>query len=499
MKGQGRATGSTSKKLYSHHGQLTLIHMNRAGTGYILAIDQGTTGSTVLVFDHDAAVCGRAYSEFPQHYPQPGWVEHDANEIWSTTIRVIGEALQDARIDADQLRAIGITNQRETCLLWDRTTGNPVANAIVWQDRRTTPLCDTLRNEGLEPIWKEKTGLRLDPYFSATKLRWLLDQLPTSPPPDLAFGTIDTWLVWNLTKGARHVTDVSNASRTLLFNLHDLHWDQDILDRLRIPSTLLPTIVPSSGMVGETHPDVFFGQRIPIAGIAGDQQAALFGQTCYREGDVKNTYGTGCFLLMNTGSRPVLSQQHLLSTVAWKIGNQPAAYALEGSVFVAGVAVQWLRDGLELFDHAADSKALAMSLTSNEDVYFVPALTGLGAPHWDPHARGTIVGLTRGTTKAHLARAALESMAYQTREVVNAMTNDAGITLTTLRADGGRRGQPISHAISSRSTGRTRRYPLHPRNHSPWRSLLAGLGIGFWESQDELRVKRKVAIVTNRL
>ncbi|HCK81877.1 MAG TPA: glycerol kinase, partial [Candidatus Competibacteraceae bacterium] len=410
--------------------------------GYILAIDQGTTGSTVLIFDHDGQIRGRAYSEFTQHYPKPGWVEHDAEEVWRVTIKVIAEALRAADVRASDLRAIGITNQRETVVLWDRKTGQPIANAIVWQDRRTARFCDELKEQGLEETVRRKTGLVIDPYFSGTKVKWLLDNVAglreRAERGEIAFGTIDCWLVWRLTGGKAHVTDYSNASRTLLYNIQELRWDEELLDRLEIPKAILPDVKPSACVYGETDPEVFFGtRRIPVAGIAGDQQAALFGQACHSPGLAKNTYGTGSFLLMNTGTQRVFSKEKLLTTIAWGIGDEPVEYALEGAIFITGAAVQWLRDGLKILESAADIENLARSVAHNEGVYFVPALVGLGAPHWDPYARGLLIGLTRGSTQGHIARAVLESIAYQTRDVIEAMQRDSGITLQELRCDGG--------------------------------------------------------------
>jgi len=458
--------------------------------GYILAIDQGTTGTTVLVLDHGATVRGRAYSEFTQHFPQPGWVEHDAAEIWSVTHGVVRDALADAGAGPESVRAIGIVNQRETCLLWERATGDPVGPAIVWQDRRTAPLCDELKAEGLEPDWQRRTGLLLDPYFSGTKLSWMLENRPglreRAEAGELAFGTIDTWLIWKLTGGARHVTDCSNASRTLMYNIHEHCWDGDILARLGVPAAVLPEVVASSGVLGETDPDAFFGARAPIAGVAGDQQAALFGQGCHREGLAKNTYGTGSFLLMHTGRRPVPSRERLLTTVAWRIGDERPEYALEGAVFVTGAAVQWLRDGLGIISDAAETEALAASLDGNDDVYFVPALTGLGAPHWDAYARGTIVGLTRGTTRAHIARAALESICYQTRDVVEAMRRESGIDLNVLRADGGATANGFLMQFQADVLGVPVEVPEVAETTALGAAYLAGLAVSYWPGREEL-------------
>ncbi len=465
--------------------------------GCILAIDQGTTGSTVLVFDHEGSTRGRAYSEFTQHYPRPGWVEHDAEELWCVTRSVVEAALRDAGTSPESVRGIGVANQRETSLLWHRADGRPVARAIVWQDRRTSQLCDELKQEGLEPLWQQKTGLLIDPYFSGTKVRWMLDHVDglreRAVNGEIAFGTIDTWLVWKLTGGACHVTDYSNASRTLLYNIHELDWDGEILARLGVPSAILPVVKPSSCVYGETDPSAFFGQRVPVAAIAGDQQAALFGQACYREGMAKNTYGTGSFLLMNTGHQPVVSKERLLTTIAWRIGDEPVEYALEGAIFITGAAIQWLRDGLGIISNAAESEKLATALEGNDDVYFVPALTGLGAPHWDPYARGTILGLTRGTTREHIARAALESICYQTRDVVESMRRESGIQLTELRADGGAVANQFLMQFQSDVLGVPVEVPAVAETTALGVAYLAGLATGFWDNREELDAKWQVA------
>src|SRR5260221_2024933 len=404
---------------------------------FVLALDQGTTSSRAIVFDHAGAIRTVAQQEFTQHYPQPGWVEHDPTEIWATQSGVLAEALAKAGIEAADLAAIGITNQRETTLLWDRHTGKPIANAIVWQDRRTADTCDALRTAGHAERIQRKTGLVIDAYFSGTKLKWLLDHVPGARDRarrgELAFGTVDTWLIWNLSSGASHVTDASNASRTMLFDIHRGEWDDELLELLDIPSSVLPKVVPSSGICAHA---ALRGATVPIAGIAGDQQAALFGQACLAPGLAKNTYGTGCFVLLNTGSSAVLSRNHLLSTVAWK-RNGVTTFALEGSVFIAGAVVQWLRDGLQLVRTARDVEALAASVPDNGGVYLVPAFAGLGAPHWDAYARGAMFGLTRGSTRGRLVRAALEAIAFQSAEVLRAMEADAGLELTELRVDGG--------------------------------------------------------------
>ncbi|MFQ8433786.1 glycerol kinase GlpK [Amaricoccus sp. W119] len=466
---------------------------------YILAIDQGTTGTTVLIFDHDIGIRGRAYSEFTQHYPRPGWVEHDASEIWHVSVSVIEAALKDAGIRASDLNAIGITNQRETVVMWDRATGKPVSNAIVWQDRRTAGYCDELRaRDGLEETIRAKTGLVVDPYFSGTKVRWMLENVPglraRAERGEIAFGTIDSWLVWQLTGGRVHITDYSNASRTLLYNIHELEWDTEILELLDIPAAILPEVKPSSHIYGETDPEMFFGTHsIPVAGIAGDQQAALFGQACYGEGLAKNTYGTGSFVLMNTGTEAVKSKEKLLTTIAWGIGDEPVEYALEGAIFVTGAAVQWLRDGLKIIKGAAETEQQARSLASNDGVYFVPALVGLGAPHWDPYARGLLIGLTRGTTQAHVSRAVLESMCYQARDVVATMERDSGIKLKELRADGGASVNSWLMQFQADMLGVPLEVPRIVETTGLGAAYLAGLATGFWESREELDAKWKLA------
>ncbi|AEB11410.1 glycerol kinase GlpK [Marinithermus hydrothermalis] len=406
---------------------------------YILALDQGTTSSRAIVFDLHGRPVAQAQREFTQHYPRPGWVEHDPVEIWETQLATARQALEQAGISAQEVAALGITNQRETTLLWERSTGRPVANAIVWQDRRTAPICGALKVQGLEPTVRAKTGLVLDPYFSGTKLRWLLEQHPNlkarAASGELAFGTVDSWLIWNLTGGRVHATDVTNAARTLLFNIHTLSWDPELLEALEIPAALLPEVRPSAGRFGETDP-ALFGAAIPITGVAGDQQAALFGQACVEPGLAKNTYGTGAFVVMHTGAQAVTGDG-VLTTLAWQLEGHPPAYALEGSIFIAGAAVQWLRDGLGIIERSAEVEALARSVPDAGGVYFVPALVGLGAPHWDPYARGLLIGLTRGTTKAHIARAALEAIAYQTADAIRAMEAASGLRLKELRVDGG--------------------------------------------------------------
>ncbi len=455
---------------------------------YVLALDQGTTSSRAIVFDHAGAVRAVAQREFEQIFPRPGWVEHDAREIWSSQAGVAAEALARAGLSAADVAAIGITNQRETTVVWDRATGEPVYHAIVWQDRRTSGYCDQLKADGKADLFRRKTGLVLDAYFSGTKLRWILDNVEgaraRAEAGELAFGTIDTWLVWQLTGGRRHVTDVSNASRTLLLNIHTGDWDDELLGVLGVPRAVLPQVRASSEVYGETTGDPF-ERPIPIAGIAGDQQAALFGQVCTRPGMVKNTYGTGCFMLMNTGTEPVASRNNLLTTVAWKIGGQ-LHYALEGSIFIAGAVVQWLRDGLGLIGSSAEVEALARQVEDNGGVYLVPAFVGLGAPHWDAYARGAVVGLTRGSTKAHLARAALESIAYQTADVIHAMEADAGIRLAELRVDGGATANDLLMQFQADLLGVPVVRPTVPETTALGAAYLAGLATGFWKDLDEI-------------
>ncbi|WP_321531069.1 glycerol kinase GlpK [uncultured Desulfuromonas sp.] len=459
-------------------------------TSYVLAVDQGTTGTTVLVFDREGAVCGHAYSEFGQSYPQPGWVEHDAEEIWAVTLRVMRKALDQGRISPEKIRSIGITNQRETVVVWDRLTSRPIAPAIVWQDRRTADFCAQLKGEGLEADWQQRTGLRIDPYFSATKLHWLLQQSESlsdrARQGELAFGTIDSWLLWKLSGGRYHATDVTNASRTLLYDIHQGCWSDAILRRLDIPEAILPQVKPSAGFITETAPDLFDGVSIPVCGVAGDQQAALFGQICHQPGMAKNTYGTGSFLLLNTGTTPVICD-HLLTTIAWQLEGGPVTYALEGSIFVTGAAVQWLRDGLGLLDDAADSAALAESVAGNDDVYFVPALTGLGAPYWDPYARGVMVGLTRGTTRAHLVRAVLESMVYQVTDVARVMSCESGVALTELRADGGAVSNAFLMQFQADILGVPVIVPPISETTAFGAAALAGLAEGVWTTSGDLQ------------
>jgi glycerol kinase len=459
---------------------------------YILSIDQGTTSSRAVVFDRAGQVVAMAQREFAQHFPQPGWVEHDARDIWQSQLAVMQQAMAGANIQASQLRAMGITNQRETTVLWDRATGEPVAPAIVWQDRRTAMYCDGLRAAGHGPKIARKTGLVLDAYFSGTKLAWLLDHVPgaraRAEQGELAFGTIDSWLVWQLTGGRVHATDASNASRTLLFNLKTGAWDPELLALLKIPAAVLPQVLPSCGIVAETDAH-WLGASVSIAGWAGDQQAALFGQACFAPGMAKNTYGTGCFMLMNTGDQPVASHHQLLSTVAWQgpsSSKRPMAYALEGSVFMAGATVQWLRDGLQIIDRAADVEALAASVPDTGDVFLVPAFAGLGTPDWDGQARGTLVGMTRGTGRAHIARAALEAIALQTADVFHAMAADSGLALSELRVDGGASRNNLLMQIQANVLG----VPVVRSRVTETTALgaasLAGLATGFWSGAEEI-------------
>ena len=460
---------------------------------FVLALDQGTTSSRALVFDGAGAVRGMAQREFRQIYPEPGCVEHDPAEIWATQSSVMHEALAKAGITGRDVAAIGITNQRETTLLWERATGRPLANAIVWQDRRTAPDCDALRGAGHEAVVTAKTGLVLDAYFSATKLKWLLDHVPEARTRakrgELAFGTIDTWLVWKLTNGAVHVTDASNASRTLLFDIHKAAWDDDLLALFDIPREILPRVVSSSEVIATTS---LGGVSVPIAGIAGDQQAALFGQACDRPGLAKNTYGTGCFLLLNTGAHAVPSKNRLLTTVAWDLGGA-LTYALEGSVFIGGAAVQWLRDGLKLIRTAADVEALARTEADNGGVYMVPAFAGLGAPHWDAYARGAILGLTRGSTGGHLARAVLESIAFQSADVLSAMERDAAIKLTEMRVDGGATRNELLMQFQADLLGVPVVRPEILETTALGAAYLAGLAVGYWKDAEEIRANWRVA------
>ncbi|MCR5003326.1 MAG: glycerol kinase GlpK [Bacteroidales bacterium] len=456
---------------------------------YILAIDQGTTSSRAIVFDHEGNTCAVAQKEFTQHFPQPGWVEHDPREIWSSQAAVIAESIAEIGSDGNDIAAIGITNQRETTIVWDAVTGEPVYNAIVWQDRRTSEFCDELKAKGLTDKIREKTGLIIDAYFSGTKIRWILENVPgareRAEAGELRFGTVDSWLIWNLTCGEVHVTDVSNASRTMLFNINTLEWDKELLDLLGIPESMMPEVRSSSEIYGKAKTGLF-ANEVPIAGIAGDQQAALFGQMCTHPGCVKNTYGTGCFLLMNTGEKPIMSKNSLLTTVAWKIGDT-VNYALEGSIFVGGSVVQWLRDGLGIIKSSSEIEALAATVEDNGGVYFVPALTGMGAPYWDQYARGTIVGITRGTTAAHIARAALEGIAFQTMDIVKAMEKDSGMKLRELKVDGGASRNNLLMQFQADVLGAEVIRPKVTETTAKGACYLAGLAVGFWDSIDHIQ------------
>ena len=449
---------------------------------YIMALDAGTTSNRCILFNRQGDICAMAQKEFTQYFPQPGWVEHNAQEIWSTMLGTAVEAMSQVDAKAENIAAIGITNQRETTVVWDRKTGEPVGRAIVWQCRRTADYCDALKDRGLTEMIREKTGLVVDAYFSATKLHWILENVPgareRAEAGELLFGTVETWLIWKLTGGKVHVTDYSNASRTMLFNIHTLTWDEDILRELQIPASMLPQVMPSSGIYGETDPSLF-GGAIPIAGAAGDQQAALFGQTCFSAGEAKNTYGTGCFLLMNTGDTPVISKNGLVTTIAWGLDGQ-VTYALEGSVFSAGSAVQWLRDEMRLIDSAADSAYMADKVIDTNGCYIVPAFTGLGAPYWDPYARGTIVGLTRGVNKYHIVRATLESIAYQTADILRAMNADSGITLSALNADGGASANDLLMQMQADTIGAPVQRPRCVESTAMGAAYLAGLAVGYW-------------------
>ena len=453
---------------------------------HILALDQGTTSSRAIVFDHAGSIVAVAQKEFPQIFPKPGWVEHDPRDIWSTQAGVAAEALTKANVRAADVAAIGITNQRETTVVWDRATGEPICNAIVWQDRRTAGICDRLRARKLGGVIRRKTGLVIDAYFSATKVQWILqnvkDARAKAKAGGLAFGTVDSWLIWNLTGGKVHVTDVSNASRTMLFNIRTGEWDDELLKIFGVPRSMLPEVRSSSEVYGVT---TLLGSSIPIAGIAGDQQAALFGQVCTKPGMVKNTYGTGCFMLMNTGTKPIASKNNLLTTVAWRIGTR-TEYALEGSIFIAGAVVQWLRDGLEFFRTSPEVEALAASVSDTGGVYLVPAFAGLGAPHWDQYARGTMVGLTRGTTKAHIARAALEAIALQVMDVLKAMEADSGIKLKELRVDGGASANDLLMQLQADLLNVPVVRPKVAETTALGAAYLAGLAVGYWKSQADI-------------
>lgn len=456
---------------------------------YIMALDAGTTSNRCILFDRQGNTCSMAQKEFTQYYPKPGWVEHDADEIWSTQLEVAQQAMRNIGATAADIAAIGITNQRETTVVWDRATGKPVCRAIVWQCRRTAEYCDSLKAKGLVEEYRAKTGLVIDAYFSGSKLRWILENIPgareRAERGELCFGTIETWLIWKLTGGQIHVTDYSNASRTMLFNINSLRWEETILQEMNIPASMLPQVLPSSHIYGMAEPSIF-GAPIPISGAAGDQQAALFGQTCFLPGEAKNTYGTGCFMLMNTGDHPVFSRNGLVTTIAWGCGGK-VQYALEGSIFVAGAAIQWLRDELRLIDSAADSEYLARKVPDTNGCYVVPAFTGLGAPYWDPYARGTILGLTRGVNKNHIIRATLDSLAYQTHDVLLAMRTDSGIDLTSLKVDG---GASANNYLMQTQADIIDAPVLRPRcveTTAMGAAYLAGLAVGYWKSLDEIR------------
>ena len=455
---------------------------------YILALDQGTTSSRAILFGHDGTAVASAQQEFEQILPQPGHVEHDPEAIWQTQLQTARQALERAEATAADVAAIGVTNQRETTVLWERDTGRPVANAIVWQSRLTSEICDELRQQGCEELFRSKTGLVLDPYFSGTKIKYLLDQDPAlrnrAEKGEILFGTIDSFLIWRLTGGAKHVTDVSNASRTLLLNIHDRQWDDELLEVMDVPRAMLPEVVPSSQVYG-TSEESLLGGAIPVAGCAGDQQAATFGQACFNKGDVKNTYGTGCFMLMNTGSEPVRSENQLLTTIGWQVGDE-VVYCLEGSVFIAGAVVQWLRDGLGIIESSGQVEQLAAEVEDSDGVVVVPAFVGLGAPHWDPHARGAIFGLTRGTRAAHLARAAVESMAFQSMELLEAMQRDVGVELEELKVDGGASVNDVLMQFQADLLKTTVRRPVVAETTALGAAYLAGLAVGFWKDRADI-------------
>ena len=461
-------------------------------TQYIMALDSGTTSNRCILFDREGNVCSMAQREFTQYFPRPGWVEHDADEIWAAQLGVAVEAMNKIGAAAQDIAAIGITNQRETVVVWDKTTGEPVYRAIVWQCRRTSEYCDSLKEKGLTESFRRKTGLVIDAYFSATKIKWILDHVPGARERavrgELLFGTIETWLIWKLTKGKVHVTDYSNASRTMLFNIRTLSWDEEILRELDIPACMLPAPVPSSQVYGYADPS-FLGGSIPIAGAAGDQQSALFGQACFHPGEAKNTYGTGCFLLMNTGKTPVFSENGLVTTIAWGLEGK-VTYALEGSIFVGGAAVQWLRDEMRLIDSAADSEYMASKVPDTNGCYVVPAFTGLGAPYWDQYARGTIVGITRGVNKYHIIRATLESIAYQVNAVLRAMEADAGIRLSALKVDGGASANNFLMQTQADLSGAPVNRPVCVETTAMGAAFLAGLAVGYWKDTDAIAVNR---------
>lgn len=455
---------------------------------YVMALDAGTTSNRCILFDKSGKACSVAQREFTQYFPKPGWVEHDADEIWASQLGVAVEAMTKIGATAENIAAIGITNQRETAIVWDKNTGVPVYHAIVWQCRRTSEYCDSLKEKGLTEEYRKKTGLVIDAYFSGTKVKWILDNVPgareKAEKGELLFGTVETWLIWKLTKGAVHVTDYSNASRTMLFNINTLEWDDEILAELGIPKSMLPEAKPSSGVYGYTD-STFFGAPIPIGGAAGDQQSALFGQTCFQAGEAKNTYGTGCFLLMNTGEKPVFSENGLVTTIAWGLDGK-VNYALEGSIFVGGASIQWLRDEMKLIDTAADSEEMALRVEDTNGCYVVPAFTGLGAPHWDQYARGTIVGLTRGVNKYHVIRATLESIAYQVNDVLEAMKADSGIVLSALKVDGGASANNFLMQTQSNIIDAPVERPVCVETTAMGAAYLAGLAVGYWENKEEV-------------
>ena len=456
---------------------------------YVMALDAGTTSNRCILFNEKGQMCSVAQQEFTQYFPQPGWVEHDAAEIWLTQYAVASEALSKVGATAKDIAAIGITNQRETTIVWDKETGEPVYHAIVWQDRRTAEFCDSLREKGLNDTFRNKTGLVLDPYFSGTKIRWILDNVPgareKAEAGKLLFGTVETWLIWKLTGGKVHVTDYSNASRTLLFNIVDLKWDEELMEILGVPASMLPEAKPSSCVYGETVADLF-GGPIPISGAAGDQQAALFGQTCFTAGEAKNTYGTGCFMLMNTGEKPVFSNNGLVTTIAWGLDGK-VTYALEGSIFVAGAAIQWLRDEINIMEKSSDSEAMALAVEDSCGLYVVPAFEGLGAPYWDPYARGAVLGITRGANKNHLVRATLESLAYQTNDLIQAMTDDLGSCLVSLKVDGGACANNFLMQFQADILGTSVIRPIVTETTALGAAYLAGLAVGYWESIDHIK------------
>ncbi|MCA0984632.1 glycerol kinase GlpK [Halobacillus yeomjeoni] len=462
---------------------------------YILSIDQGTTSSRAILFNQDGEIVETGQKEFEQYFPKPGWVEHDANEIWTSVLSCMADVLRKADVNPEQVEGIGITNQRETTVVWDKNTGKPIYRAVVWQSRQTQGICDELREKGLNDTFRDKTGLLLDPYFAGTKVKWILDHVDGAREKaengDLMFGTIDTWLIYKLSGGKAHVTDYSNASRTLMYNIFDLEWDDELLDILEVPKSMLPEVKPSSEVYAHTVDYHFYGKEVPIAGIAGDQQAALFGQACFEKGMAKNTYGTGGFMLMNTGEEAVKSENGLLTTLAWGVDGK-VEYALEGSIFVSGSAIQWLRDGLKMIESAPESEEIAGEVNSTDGVYVVPAFVGLGTPYWDSEARGSVFGLTRGTTKAHFVRATLESLAYQTKDVVDAMVEDSGIELKKLRVDGGAVKNNLLMQFQSDLLDVTVERPEVNETTALGAAYLAGLAVGFWESKDDIRKRWEV-------